>query len=73
MRMLVGHHAMDCDTTPADWAVLGSRILRAANIATAIHLAENVREQVLVASSSELPWRDVSPRTRERLEGGADR
>jgi hypothetical protein len=32
--------AMDCGTGPADWAGLGARIVRAAQIATAIHLAE---------------------------------
>jgi hypothetical protein len=40
MRMLDKHQAMDCETGPTDWAALGARIVRAASIATAIHMAE---------------------------------
>jgi len=40
MGMPGRRQAMECETGPADWADLGSRILRVAALATAVHMAE---------------------------------
>lgn len=42
------HEAMDCDHGSTDWTHIGTRILQAAELATAVHLVENagqVRER----------------------------
>lgn len=51
MKMLDRHPAMDCETTPHDWSVLGAGIVRAATMAAAVHLAEQARRAVLQAGS----------------------
>jgi hypothetical protein len=42
--MIDRQRAMDCETGPKDWTGLGARILRAAEFATAVHLAERAQE-----------------------------
>lgn len=55
MRMPETHHATDCNTRPKDWAALGTRVLRAAAIASAIHQASGPVE---VANESTVPAED---------------
>jgi hypothetical protein len=38
------HEARDCGTEPKDWATIGARILRAAALASAAHLAEQAQQ-----------------------------
>lgn len=46
--------AMECDSGSMDWTTIGSRIARAATMATAIHQQENARSAAHEAN--QLAW-----------------
>jgi len=44
MSVRAMHRAMDCETGSTDWTTIGTRILQAAEMASAVHLAERAGE-----------------------------
>jgi hypothetical protein len=43
MSVRRSHEAMDCMTRSTDWTVIGARIVQAAAVASAVHVAERAR------------------------------